>query len=83
MWLALSSSAASCGAAVSWFDVAAQQGCRVGFFLLCSEGLKRVLEGWGGDLVGAVVGWGVLALLVWSALALRGRVNPVHPGCKD
>jgi len=42
-----------------------------------------VLEGWGGDLIGAVIGWGVLMLAVLLSSSSRGRVDPVHPGCMD
>ncbi len=55
MWLALALSLASGGVAASWCDVAAQQGRRVGLFLLSSGGLKGVVEGWGGGLVGVVL----------------------------
>jgi len=66
------------------FDVAAWQGQRICMFLLHLEGLRRVLEGWGGRLVGAVVGRGMLLLSALSSLALReGSIQFVQVGISN
>ena len=73
-----SSWATSCGAAAAQFGVA-RLGCRVVFFLFRSGGWERVLDGCGGDLVGAVVVGGVA--LSWLS-ADSGKIDPMRPGCK-
>jgi len=68
--------ATSCGAAAAQFGVA-RLGCRVVCFLFRSGGWERVLDGCGGDLVGAVVVGGVALLSADS-----GKIDPMRPGCK-
>jgi len=48
--------------------------------VLCLEGWRRVLKGWGGRLVGLVVGRGVSSLLSSSALASMGEAKSSHVG---